>query len=171
MSFSYTTSATEAFTVTHARKMASKVATDLKRIQRFYYAPSDPQINSYEQEVIELLKRGFLGTVTYGFKRNGQWVEPTLRYTARDLEGVHANDDDPGRIRPRADTNGASFYSYLTYSAAWDRLSASEKYEFEKCLPFNRNGANEPGVDGYLINDKVYSSGGRALERACVRTY
>jgi len=42
------------FTVTHARHMAAKVATDLKRMQRLYGAPSDPSIADYEGELIEL---------------------------------------------------------------------------------------------------------------------
>ena len=67
--------------------MAAKVATDLKRMQRFYGSPSDRASPSYEAEVTELLKAGYLGTVTYGFRRDGNWIEPTLRYTARDLAG------------------------------------------------------------------------------------
>lgn len=100
-SFSYTESST--FTVTHARHMAAKVATDLKRMQRFYGSPSDSKIAEFEAEATEMLKAGYLETVTYGFKRDGNWVEPTLRYTARDLAGTAANDDDPGRVRPGAD--------------------------------------------------------------------
>ena len=118
-SYSYTESRT--FTVTHARHMAAKVATDLKRMQRFYGKPSDENIADYESEATEMLRAGYLDTVTYGFKRDGKWIEPTLRYTARDLAGASANDDDPGRIRPGADISGASFYSYMTYTAAWDR--------------------------------------------------
>jgi len=170
MSYSYTTSETTTFTLTHAKHMAAKVATDLKRMQRFYGKPGDAAITDYEAEVIELLKAGYLGTVTYGFRRNGDWVEPTLKYTARDLEGA-ANDDDPGRIRPGADIDGASFYSYLTHSAAWDSLTAAEREAFEKRLPFQRGGAPEPGVDGYLRQDRTYSAGGRALDRATVRSY
>ena len=49
MSYSYTTTATNTFTVTHARHMAAKVATDLKRMQRFYGSPSDGRINEYEK--------------------------------------------------------------------------------------------------------------------------
>ncbi len=75
----------------------SKVATDLKRVQRFYGDPSDTRIANYETELIELLKAGFLSEVTYGYQRNGSWIEPTLRYTAKDLQGMAANDDDPGR--------------------------------------------------------------------------
>ena len=72
MSDSYTLSETETFTVTHARHMAAKVATDLKRMQRLYGSPSDTDIASYEAEVIEFLKAGYLGTVTYGFQARRQ---------------------------------------------------------------------------------------------------
>lgn len=171
MSYSYTVSETTTFTATHAKHMAAKVATDLKRLQRLYGSPSDADIANYETEVIEFLKHGYLGTVTYGFWRNGNWIEPALRYTARDLAGASANNDDPGRIRPGADVTGASFWSYLTYSAAWGNLSHSEKEAFNNRLPFQRSGAPEPGVNGYLIDDRTYSSGGRALNRASVRSY
>lgn len=168
-SFSYTESST--FTVTHARHVAAKVATDLKRMQRFYGNPSDAEIASYETEVVELIKAGYLGTVTYGFKKDGNWIEPTLRYTARDLTGAAANDDDPGRIRAGADISGATFHSYLTYSAAWDQLTQTARDAFKATLPFFRNGAAEPGITGYLSNDKTYSSGDRALDRASVRSF
>jgi hypothetical protein len=58
-SFSYTESST--FTVTHARHMAAKVATDLKRMQRFYGSPSDESIASYEAEATEMIRAGYLG--------------------------------------------------------------------------------------------------------------
>ncbi|WP_163268302.1 hypothetical protein [Chelativorans alearense] len=171
MSYSFTVAETATFTLTHAKHMAAKVATDLKRMQRLYGYPSDSEIAGYEAEAIEFLKAGYLGTVTYGFRRNGEWIEPTLRYTARDLAGGSANDDDPGRIRPGADISGASFYSYMTYSAAWHSLTDAEKAEFEKRLPFPRTGAPEPAINGYLSGDRTYSSGGRALDRASVRSY
>ncbi len=170
MSYSYTLSELITFTVTHAKHMAAKVATDLKRLQRLYGKPCDIDLVHYEIEVIELLKYNYLGTVTYGFRRGGNWIEPTLRYTARDLAGVAANDDDPGRVRPCADISGASFYSYLTYSSGWDNLSLTDKDVVKKRLPFQRTGAPEPGVNGYLSNDRIYSAGGRALNRSSVRS-
>ena len=97
---SFTITETTTFTVTHARHLATKVSADLKRMQRFYGQPSDVSIAQYETEVIELLKAGYLGTLTLGYKRNGAWIEPTLRYTARDLAGSESTDDDPGRVRP-----------------------------------------------------------------------
>ena len=171
MSFSFSYIESLTFTITHARHMAAKVATDLKRMQRFYGSPSDADLASYEAEVIELIKAGYLGTVTYGYKKDGKWIEPTLRYTARDLAGAAANDDDPGRIRPGTDISGATFYSYLTYTAAWDQLTQAERDAFKTTLPFFRGGAAEPGISGYLSHDLTYSSGGRALDRACVRSF
>lgn len=171
MSYSYTLTETAAFTVTHATHMAAKVAADLKRMQRLYGSPSDASITNYEAEIIALLKAGYLGTVTYGYWRNDTWIEPTLRYTAQELAGASASDDDPGRVKPGANITGATFYSYLTYSAAWDRLSAAEQSAFKSDLPFYRGGAPEPGVSGYFSDDRTYSSGGRALNRASVRSW
>ena len=171
MTYSYSVTETITFTRTHATHIAAKVATDLKRMQRFYGEPSNNWIADFESEVVEFLKEGLLDTVTYGFRRNGYWIEPTLFYTARDLVGNPANDDDPGRIRPGASKNGAAFYSYLTYSAAWNTLTSTEQEEFNRRLPFQRTGAPEPGVSGYVSVDRTYSSGGRALDRASLRSY
>ena len=170
MSYSYTVTDTITFTRTHARHIAAKVATDLKRMQRFYGEPSDSRIADFESEVVEFLKERLLDTVTYGFQLNGNWIEPTLFYTARDLAGNPANDDDPGRIRPGAEIIYASFHSYLTYSAAWNTLSSTEQEDFNRRLPFQRTGAPEPGVSGYVSVDRTYSAGGRALDRASLRS-
>ncbi len=173
MSYSdtYTVAETKTFTVTHARHMAAKVATDLKRMQRLYGKPGDIAIANYEAEITEFLREGYLRTATYGFRRDDKWIEPTLRYTARDLAGSAANDDDPGRVRPGANIDGATFYTYMTYSPAWDRLPETERGAFQRRLPFARNGAPEPGVNGYLTDDRIYSAGGRALNRASVRSF
>jgi hypothetical protein len=169
MSSSFTVSETVSFTITHARHMAAKVATDLMRMQRLYGSPSD--IDMYEAEITSFLKAGYFKTVTYGYKRDGKWIEPTLRYTARDLAGSTANDDDPGRVRPGANIAGAYFSSYMTYSTEWYNLTEAERDAFRKSLPFTRNGAPEPAVNGYFSDDRVYSSGGRALNRASVRSF
>ena len=168
---SYTISESTTFTVTHARHMAAKVSADLKRMQRFYSYPSDIDIANYESEVTELLKAGYFGTLTVGFLRGGQWIEPTLHYTARDLAGMAANDDDPGRVPPSRDISGATFHNYLTYSSAWDALPESERDAFKRRMPFYRTGMPQPTVNGYLVDDKTYSAGGRALGRASVRAY
>lgn len=169
MTGSFTITESQTFTITHARHMAAKVATDLRRLRSFYGKPSDKEIAEWQDEVTELLKAGYLGTLTIGFRRNGQWIEPTLRYTARDLAGASANDDDPGGIPPRANVEGASIHNYLTYTATWDALSSAEQVAFKQRMPFQRTGAPEPTVNGRLVSDRTYSAGGQALGRAIVR--
>lgn len=169
-SYSLTVAESQTFTVTHARHMAAKVATDLRRMQRFYGQPSDASIEQYEGELIVLLKAGYLGEVTYGFKRGDDWIEPSLRYTAGDLVGS-GSDDDPGRVRQGRDVANASFYSFLTYSSKYHNASSAEKQSALKDLPLERGTASAPGISGYLDSDKTYSAGGRALNRATVRSY
>jgi hypothetical protein len=94
-----------------------------------------------------------------------------LRYTAHELAAGDVN-DDPGRVRPGQDVAGATFYSYLTYSSAWDRLTPAEKAQVKQALPIQRVGAALPAVhNGYFADDKTYSAGGRSLARASVRSY
>lgn len=168
MSSSYTT--TETVTITYAKHLAAKVATDLKRMQRFYGKPSDSKISKYEEEVVLLIKYGYLNKVTYGFKKEGKWIEPTLIYTSSDLQNINV-DDDPGKVRPGKNIVGASFSSYLTYTSKWDKLSVQEKSDFKNKLPFKRVNAEEPSVNGYLESDRTYSSGSHSLSRYSVRSY
>jgi hypothetical protein len=169
MSYSITTSTSTTFTVTHARHISAKVTTDLLRMQRLYGKPSSEDIDAYEAEITALIKEDVVQTVTYGFKKNGQWIEPTLRYTARELVSGSGTDDDPGRIRPGQNVTGAMFYSYLAYNDKWHRLTDAQRDAIRKSLPVQRNGAPEPTVNGHLHHDLTYSSGGRALSRASVR--
>ena len=169
MSYSYTTTETKTFTITHAKHIAAKVATDLKRMQRFYGRPDNLAIDNFESEVIELLKHGYLKKVSYGFQKNEKWIEPTLIYEANELN-ITAN-DDPGKVRPGKNIEGAVFCSFLEYSNTWYSLSEKEKEEFDESLPMQRGTGKTPGISGYLDNDRTYSSGGRALSRSSVRSY
>jgi len=171
MSYSYSSSESQSFTITHAKKIAAKVATDLKRMQRFYNEPSDSRIEEYEEEITQFLKAGYLDKVSYGFKKNGNWIEPSLHYKAEELGGFATVDDDPGRIRPGADISGASFSSFLVYSYKWWLLSTEERDAFKRNLPFSRGTADEPGINGYLSQDKTYSAGGKSVIRSTVKSY
>jgi hypothetical protein len=172
MSYSFTATETKTFTLTHARHLAAKVAADLKRLQRLYGHITDERIGEFEGEVTELLRQGYLGTVTYGFQRNDKWIEPTLRYTASELAGGSGMDDDPGRVLPGKDISGAQFHSYLTYSAAWDALTADQRTTVKGQLPLQRVSGSDSAVsNGYFADDKTYASGGRSLGRASVRSY
>ncbi len=171
MSGSYTYSETQTFTVTHAKHIASKVAADLKRIQRLYNGkPTDAQIADYQEELIEMLPKGYIETVTYGFIRNDNWVL-ALKYHATD-SGDMVADDDPGKIRPGIDISGASFYSYLSYSSTWFNLMDIERDVVRRRLSIKRTTAETPSVEnGYWEDDHVYSSGGRSLKRATIKRY
>lgn len=171
MSLTYTVSNTTTFTLTDAKYLASKVATDLMRVHRFYNGiPSVSLIADYETELTWLLRYGCLEHVTYGFQRDGLWTEPTLRYTARDITGIALRDDDPGRVRPDANVIGLNFGSFLEYSGAWSQLSPGDRAMLESRIPIKRSFGTEPGANGYFSDDLAYSASGRSLDRASLRT-
>jgi hypothetical protein len=163
MSRSYTTNESETFTFLHARYIASKVATDLRRFQRFYNGvPSTARIESYEKELAVLLKYDVVESVVYGFKRNGKWTEASVRYTALP-GGTLIADDDPGKIRPNLDVAGATFTSFVTYNSNWSKLTSAERAEIEEELPFTREDGETPPLEaGYWMNDRSYSAAGEA---------
>ena len=167
---SFTTTSTDTFTVTHARYIASKVATDLKRFQRFYNSPSDHWIDQYEGELIGLLKYDAVGYVVYGFQRNDLWTPAAVRYHALP-GGTLMADDDPGKIRPGIDIAGAHFTSFLSYSSSWFLRPVGERQQIEASLPLQRSAGQTPGLErGYWADDLSYSAAGRGLGRSSVRT-
>lgn len=163
MSTTYTTSSTSSFTVTHARYLASKMAADLRQMQLFYGKPSDSQIADFITEAVVLLLNGYLEKVTYGFKRDDQWVV-ALRYNAH-TSGVLLADDRAGRVVPGMNISGASWCSFLEHSLAFLLLSDADQQRIEDQLPLKRTVADEPGVSGSWASDKSYSSGGVSLQR------
>ncbi len=158
----------KSFSITDAKKLASQVATDLKRVQRLYGEPSDDSINSFELELIQFLKDGFLIEVTYGFRRNGQWISPTLIYTAKELAG--GINDDPGKIHANADIKDSVFESFLIWNNAYSKMSPDQRKDFNGRVPFVRVDGNNSPINGYLSTDKSYSSGGVTLDRKIVRS-
>jgi hypothetical protein len=170
MSTTYAYNESSTFTVVHAQHIAAKVATDLLRFQRFYGRPPDATIDDYESELVALLKHDYVETVTYGFQRNGRWVE-ALRYRSIG-GGILLTNDDPGKLRPGADIAGAHFTSFLTRTSGWWALSDRERQRFEESLPFQRAGGSEPGIEnGYWTQDHTYSAGGRGLGRSTIKRY
>lgn len=157
------------FTLTNAKYLASKISADLKRIQRFYGKPSDSVIEKYDLENQVLLNNGYLDEVSYGFKKDGDFIEPTLIYKAKSLLSDFAVDDDPGKVRPGANVEGASFSSFLTYSSKWYLLSKEERNQFESKLPFQRTTGSTPGINGKVVGDNTYSSGGKSLNRSSIK--
>ena len=153
------------FTVTHARHIAIKIGTDLKRMQRFYGKPSDNSIEDYENEAIALLLGDYLDKVEYGFKTSNNEWRVALKYEARS-GGVLSTDDSPGRIRPSVNVNGCHFTSFLITNSKWARLSpeSQEKVYQNAGVSFRRIEGKEPY--GNWARDKTYSAGGRGVVRS-----
>lgn len=167
---SATITQSQTFTITNARYLASKVRTDLKRIQQFYGKPYDSWIDDYESELAAFLVNGLLSKVTYGFKRNGIFIPPTLEYTAQEL-AANLTNDRPGSIATGQDVIGADFTSFMSYSSKWSNMTAAEREAFEANLPFKRTTGNEPPVSGIYKDDKNYSSGGTSLARKSLMSW
>jgi len=164
MSYSYTTTHSDTFTVTHARHIAVKIGTDLKRMQRFYGKPCDGDIQDYENEAIALLKGDYFDRIEYGFVSGGGW-RVALRYEARH-GGVLVADDDPGRIPRNVDVRGCHFTSFLYTNYRWKLLTSSQQeYVYaEAGVSFRRSPGN--GYHGNWTYDRTYSAGGRGVVRS-----
>lgn len=162
--------ASESFTVIHARELASRVMTDLRLFSRFYGHPSPDELDRYNDELVLLLKNKYLLDYEFGFKRNDQRVV-SLYYKINacgDLEG-----GSPGGVFPRADVSGASYFNFMNYNASWYAADATAKARFRESLPFQRSTGSPPtDGNGYWINnDRGYAAGGYQLTRATFRPY
>lgn len=160
MTYSLTRTAT--FTITEARYVASKMGADLRNFNARYGDPELEVIPLYVEEAAVLLEAGYLNTVDFGYKNGDMW-KLRLRYAA--TVGGHLRDDPPGHFPDFRDVAGLRFYSYLTYSAAFDALDAATRSAFEATLPIQRAGAPEPGAVGGYSTDRQYSRNSQGLSR------
>jgi hypothetical protein len=162
---------TSSFTVTHAKYLASKVASDLRQIQRLYGRPVDSEIGDYLLELAILLAGGYLDTVTYGFKTNGNWLL-AVRY-AVNSDGNLVADNRPGGIFATADVSRGKWHSYLAYSDAWTDLTSMQREAVKSTVPVQRSYGDEPGTGaGYWVEqDRSYSSGGVGVVRKTFRPW
>lgn len=166
MSISATRSVT--FTATSARHLTSKIAADLRTMNRYYDLPSLTEIDEYAEEAAQLLLGGYLGWVDYGLRRPNagggkEWVLQ-LRYTVSSSGILH--DEHPGGVPANAPTEGASFYSYLSYSPAFNALPPPQRAAVKAALPVQRTGAAEsPRAGGTINGQRSYSRDGVSLSR------
>lgn len=157
------------FSITNAHHVTSKIKTDLKLMQRTYGSPDDAAIDNFGEEAAQLLNGGYLGTVTYGFRRDGDWIV-ALAYTA-EANGTLSSDDRAGAIPRGANAVGAYFYSFLTYSSAWWALSQTDRDKIKASLPTSRVNGAEPGTSlGSWSTDRSYSSNGTGVSRGTFKT-
>ncbi len=165
MSQTYTI--TETWSQTHARYVAGKVAADLRQIRQAYGQPTEGLIENYLAELTVLLADGYVGEVSYGYRRDGAWVL-ALKYTA-DMYGNLSTDDRSGSIPRGVDISGASWFSFMSYTDKWYKLSHHERDAIKRQLPFDRTAGAEPVIRiGDWLRDKTYSSAGCGLRRASI---
>jgi hypothetical protein len=162
MSFSVTRS--ESFTIVNARRLASKVATDLHLCAQYYGKPTETRIREYAEELTQFLNAGYLQEYEFGYKKEGKRIV-TWRYKV-DTNGQLTTDDRPGKIVPYVDITGAVFYNFLTQNAKFFALSTDERARFEAGMPLQRGGGAPPSDGaGYWMSDRNYFSGGCGLNR------
>ena len=158
MSTTFTNTVT--FNRSHARRVATKMAADLYRLQHTYGWPTEAIIEDLIEEVTELLARDYLKSVEIGFARNGQRVI-SLKYHAR-LDGTLTTDDNAGGIPRGVEVSGCEHINFVIYNSNWANLTDQQRRDF----PYQRSYGDEPtdGV-GYWVHDRTYSSGGGGTER------
>jgi hypothetical protein len=161
-SFSVTRS--ESFTIITARKLASKVATDMHLCAQYYGMPTEARIREYAEEMVQYLNAGYLQEYEFGYKKDGKRIV-SWRYKV-DANGQLTTDDRPGKIVPYVDITGAVFYNFLTPGSSFYKLSTEQQARFEAGLPLQRT-AGQPPSDGagYWTSDRNYYSGGCGLNR------
>lgn len=136
---------TAAFTITDARYVGAKIGADLQFLNALYGRPSLDRIDAFIEEAALLLRDGYLGTVDYGFRdtATNSW-KLRLRYTA--TTGGYLRNDSPGKLPVGIVVSGYPFFSYLTYSLAFEILPKARQDAVRDALPFQRAGADEPGT-------------------------
>jgi hypothetical protein len=166
MSSTFTTTAT--FTRTHAKKLASKVITDLYQCSIHYDHPSADELDDYQTELIEMLANEYVETYEFGFKKNDKRVL-SWRYTVGPDGGLH-DDSNAGNVYAKAKVARATYFNFMSYTAKWWKLTDAQRTSFKSGLPFQRVSGSLPGDgDGYWQVDHSYNAGGVSVERKTFR--
>jgi hypothetical protein len=162
MSTSFT--ASETFSIVHARHISSRVAADMRLMNRYYGYPAEANIEDYLEEIAQHLAKGYLKSFEIGFKRDGRRLF-TLRYEVR-ADGT-LSDTRAGGVPTNIDVTGATHLNYLTRSTTWFALTQVERDAFKAALPVQRTPGDEP-VDGqgyWVREDRSYAAAGTGLSR------
>ncbi|WP_194908986.1 hypothetical protein [Catenulispora rubra] len=165
MSSTYTYAQT--FTRVDAARLAGRTATDLHQSWLFYGSPTAQRVEEYRQELELLLTDGYVSQYQFGFKKSGKVVW-SLRYS------VGANGSltgGAGGVPRGEDVTGATWFTFLTYSARWHDLTATARKTVQDELPFKRGFGSLPSdTHGAWVVDRNYASGGVGLEREVFRS-
>jgi len=156
---------TVAFTITEARYVGAKIGTDLRLLKSLYGEPELSWIDEYTEEAALLLRDGYLGTVSHGFRdpSSNEW-KLRLRYTA--TAGGQLVDSRPGALPAAATIVGCTFYSYLTYSTKFLNLPDADQAKVKAALPIARTTADEPVTrSGNITSGNGYARSGVGVTR------
>ncbi len=165
---SYTVTRSSTFTITHARKLASKVAADMHLCAQYYGLPSEQNIRDYAEEFAQYMNDGYLEEYEFGYKKDNRRVV-TWRYIV-DANGILTTDERPGKIVAYVDISSASFYNFLTQNSRFFQLSSEQQAQFKAGLPIHRTSGEAPSDgNGYWVSDRNYYSGGQGLGRQTFR--
>jgi hypothetical protein len=110
-----------------------------------------------------LLLNDYLGSVSYGFKKDGVWVLGLKYIVGRD--GTISTDDRSGRVTPGKDIEGAHWSSFLIHSQIYFAALPFDRDKIMASIPINRTNGQEPKVEGVYTSDRTYSNGGISLSR------
>ena len=166
---SFTNSST--FTVTHAKYLASKIAADLNACSRLHGKPAIALVERYNQELVELLRYGYLSQYEFGFKREDRRV---LSWSYEvDTAGNISGDDRPGKMSAYVDLSGTTFFNFLCYSTKYHNLTTDQQASFKSSHPVNRSSGNPPiDGDGFWSGaEKNYSAEGTGVSRRSFRSF
>jgi hypothetical protein len=150
-------------TATQARRLASRIGSELLQVQALYRRPSSEVIEKFIVEAELYLAAGYLDTVRYGFERNGLVIFE-LVYSATTANTI---DDKPGRIPVDLDLAGSEWFSFLKQNSAWWSLSSSQREAFRGNLPLQRTFGEEPSLAPgiYSSSSKTFSEETLGLRR------
>jgi hypothetical protein len=162
---SFSQSWVETFSITHARELASRIASDLLLMSTYYNGyPSREYIERLLEEIAQYLAAGYLSSFEIGFQRGDRERVFTLLYEA--LADGTLSGNRAGGVPAYEDVSDATPFNYLVTNSRFAELSADEQAAFEAGLPVRRASAPPPrDGNGYWTDDRYYGAGGVSLRR------
>jgi hypothetical protein len=128
-------------------------------------------VGDYSDELVELLRYGYLSRYEFGFKRHEMRV---LSWSYEvDSYGNIETDDRAGKMSAYIDLDGTAFFNYAWYSSKYHSLTSGQQSAFKDSHPVNRTSGNPPsdGAGHWSGTEKNYSAGGTAISRRSFRSY
>ena len=161
---SFSQSWVDTFSITHARHIASRIAGDLRLMNRYYGYPRLSQIDDLLEEIAQCLAAGYLKSFEIGYERGARERVFTLFYEVL-CDGT-LSDNRSGGVPPYQDMSDATPFNYLIFNSRFWALSEEGREAFEASLPVKRRSA-PPLQDGngYWSEDRSYGAGGVSVRR------